>query len=150
MDTDHAQPISNPSSIFFISLTSAGSPTLPCGQNFVNKNFHIEAVDLNPKAVAGLKKKFSTNNVTVRQADTLLDFKNDLFGDRNFFFNKIIGNPPYGAWQDLKKRELLKNMYGGYVKETYTLFLRKCIDLLKENGRLVFIVPDTFLALHMQ
>ena len=44
---------------------------------------------------------------------------------------------------------MLKNIYGGYVKETYTLFLRKCIDLLKENGRLVFIVPDTFLALHM-
>lgn len=114
-----------------------------------SKNFHIEAVDLNPKAVAGLKKKFSTDSVTIRQADTLLDFNNDLFGDRNFFFNKIIGNPPYGAWQDLKKRELLKNIYGGYVKETYTLFLRKCIDLLKENGRLVFIVPDTFLALHM-
>lgn len=114
-----------------------------------DKNFNIKAIDLNPKAVEGLKNKFSANNVSVQQADTLLDFNDDLFGDRSFLFNKIIGNPPYGAWQDIKKRGLLKKIYGGYVKETYTLFLRKCIDLLKKNGRLVFIIPDTFLALHM-
>jgi adenine-specific DNA-methyltransferase len=111
--------------------------------------YNIHAVDLNPKAVSGLKNKFANQNVKVWQADTLIDFNKDLFSQNNFSYNKIIGNPPYGAWQDEGKRKLLKNIYGGYVKETYTLFIRKCIDLLSENGRLVFIIPDTFLALRM-
>lgn len=67
----------------------------------------------------------------------------------NGHYTKIIGNPPYGAWQDYEKRTILKKIYGGHVRETYTLFIRRAIDLLKENGKLVFIVPDTFLALHL-
>ncbi|MEI6057807.1 MAG: N-6 DNA methylase [bacterium] len=114
-----------------------------------DKEYKIDAVDLNPKAVSGLKLKFTKEKVKVWQADTLLDFKSDLYNQNSHTYSKIIGNPPYGAWQDTQKRELLKEIYGGYVKETYTLFIRKCIDLLSENGRLVFIVPDTFLALHM-
>lgn len=31
------------------------------------------------------------------------------------------------------------------VKETYTLFLLRCIQLLNDGGRLVFIIPDTFM-----
>ena len=112
-------------------------------------NYRIDALDLNPIAVEGLKDKFQSERVTVREADTLLDSTLDLFVNNNGFYSKIIGNPPYGAWQDYNKRVLLKKMYGGYVKETYTLFIKKCIDLLKENGRLVFIIPDTFLALRL-
>ncbi len=111
--------------------------------------YKIDALDLNPIAVEGLKNKFQSNHITVRQADTLLDPTLDLFVNSNGFYTKIIGNPPYGAWQEYKKRDILKKLYGGNVKETYTLFIKKCIDLLKENGRLVFIVPDTFLALHL-
>jgi hypothetical protein len=36
-----------------------------------------------------------------------------------------------------------------YAKETYTLFLYRCIELLKDGGILSFIIPDTFLNLHM-
>ncbi|MFM6310730.1 MAG: Eco57I restriction-modification methylase domain-containing protein, partial [Dolichospermum sp.] len=32
--------------------------------------------------------------------------------------------------------------------ETYTIFLLRCLKLLAEKGRLVFIIPDTFLYLH--
>ena len=112
-------------------------------------NYRIDALDLNPVAVEGLINKFRSEKVNVREADTLLDSTLDLFVNSNGFYTKVIGNPPYGAWQDYKKRTLLKKMYGGYVKETYTLFIKKCIDLLKEKGRLVFIIPDTFLALHL-
>jgi hypothetical protein len=112
--------------------------------------YEIEALDLNPIAIKGLKTKFGSHkNIKIRQADTLLDSGLDLFANFNGNYSKIIGNPPYGAWQEYEKRDLLKKVYGGYVKETYTLFIKKCIDLLKENGRLVFIVPDTFLALHL-
>lgn len=116
----------------------------------IGKKIKIEALDLNPNAVDQLRRRFSDNsNITVRQADTLLDITFDLFAKSNRTYSKIIGNPPYGAWLDYKKRDLLKKLYGGYVKETYALFLRRCLELLKENGRLVFIIPDTFLALHL-
>ena len=36
-----------------------------------------------------------------------------------------------------------------YAKESYGLFLFRCIELLKEDGILSFIIPDTFLNLHM-
>jgi len=141
-----------------LMLTDGDSVLEPCAGDgvFIEKilnsqkeNFTIDAVDLNPKAVLGLKEKFNNKNVRVWQADTLLDFKTNLFDQDNYLYSKIIGNPPYGAWQNQEKKELLKQIYGGYVKETYTLFLRKCVDLLETNGRLVFIIPDTFLALHM-
>ncbi len=109
-----------------------------------SSDISIHAVDLNPIAVNNLKERFSSANILVEQVDTLLD--RSVLTKK---YSKIIGNPPYGAWQDLSKRDELKKIYGGYVKETYTLFLQKCIDLLEENGKLVFIIPDTFLALHM-
>ncbi len=109
----------------------------------------IEAVDLNPKAVKELKRKFQDKGIKIREVDTLFDLTFDLYANSGGYFTKIIGNPPYGAWQDEKKKANLKKKYGGYVKETYTLFLERCISLLRENGRLVFIVPDTFLALNL-
>lgn len=141
-----------------LGVTDGDSILEPCAGDgvFIEKildshkeEYKVDAVDLNPKAVIGLRQKFDTGKVCVWQADTLLDFKSDLFGQNDRRYTKIIGNPPYGAWQDTEKRDLLKELYGGYVRETYTLFIRKCIDLLSENGRLVFIIPDTFLALHM-
>lgn len=116
---------------------------------FPDQFYKIEALDLNPKAVTKLNTSFQSNNIQIRQADTLLDLTLDLYANMNGHYTKIIGNPPYGAWQDYEKRTILKKIYGGHVRETYTLFIRRAIDLLKENGKLVFIVPDTFLALHL-
>lgn len=113
-----------------------------------DKDFQIEAMDLNTEAVKNLKDKFDNEKVKIKQADTLLDLTLDLFVNSGGRYSKIIGNPPYGAWQDYQKRGVLKKRYGGYVRETYALFLRRCLDLLKDGGRLVFIIPDTFLALH--
>ena len=69
-----------------------------------------------------LKKKYENNDaVVVRETDTLLDEQldaysfsplwlkesnplyerqRDLLGDAGGHYSKIIGNPPYGAWQD--------------------------------------------------
>lgn len=112
---------------------------------------NIDICELNPASIAILQSKFSTfQNVSIRECDTLLD--NDLSFNSNFggHYDKIIANPPYGAWQDLEKRAVLKKMYSDlYAKESYALFLFRCIELLKEDGILSFIIPDTFLNLHM-
>jgi tRNA1(Val) A37 N6-methylase TrmN6 len=131
----------------------------PCGGDgvfveailYADKFANIDICELNPASVAVLQSKFANfQNVSIRECDTLLD--NDLSFNSNFggYYDKIIANPPYGAWQDLEKRAVLKKMYSDlYAKESYALFLFRCIELLKEGGILSFIIPDTFLNLHM-
>ncbi len=60
-------------------------------------------------------------------------------------------HPPYGAWQELARRARLKVLFPGqYVRETYGLFIVQGLARLRPQGRAVFIVPDTFLYLHLQ
>lgn len=116
-----------------------------------NVKTYISAVDLNESEVSKLKKKYGfIDNINIRCGDTLFDKDLDLMIEKEKYFDKIIGNPPYGAWQDMNKRNLLKKKYGSdaYVKETYSLFIFRCISLLKDEGKLSFIIPDTFLYLH--
>ena len=135
-------------------------------------NTKIDALDINEQAISVLYNKYSNNpNVSVRltdtlfdeeldryttsalwlkNTDTLLDEQLDLFSYSGGHYDKVICNPPYGAWQDYDKRNQLKKKYvGQYVKETYTLFLLRSISVLKMGGRLSFIIPDTFLFLNM-
>lgn len=138
-----------------------------------NIPMHIDALDINEQAIKILTTKYEGNSfVDVRKTDTLLDGKLDeyanntqlwlketdtildeqleFFGLTNGHYDKVIGNPPYGAWQDYDKRDILKKKYPGhYVKETYALFLLRCLSVLKIHGKLSFIIPDTYLFLNM-
>ena len=110
-----------------------------------NKNVKIDALDINEQAIDILEEKYYDNStVNVRKTDTLLDNQLDAYetaqmwlkqsdtlldSELDFFcrdgghYTKVIGNPPYGAWQDYDKRDVLKKKYQGqYVKETYSLF----------------------------
>lgn len=136
------------------------------------KNVHIDALDINERAIAILHEKYENNPaIAVRKADTLFDRELDTYDVMQLWlkqtdtltdeeldhfsmvgghYSKVIGNPPYGAWQEYKRRDLLKKKYPGhYVKETYSLFLLRCISVLKLHGKLSFIIPDTFLYLNM-
>lgn len=138
----------------------------------LNKSIKIDALDINPQAISTLKHKYQNlDNITIRETDTLLDKSLDNYCDTQLwlkntdtlldneldmlssiggYYDKIIGNPPYGAWQDYSKRQILKKKYSGfYVKETYSLFLLRCLSLLKKDGILSFIIPDTFLYLNL-
>ena len=129
----------------------------PCGGDgmFIDAllNLHpslsIDTCDLDMVAVQNMQSKYAVNNnISVRRADTLTDELFDEYSSSGFY-DKIIGNPPYGGWQEYDKRSALKKKFSGfYVKETYSLFLLRCISLLKEGGVLSFIIPDTFLYLH--
>lgn len=112
-------------------------------------NLHIDTCDLDSTAVQRMQSKYSDiKNVSVRIADTLTDELFDSYSSSGYY-DKIIGNPPYGGWQEYSRRAKLKRKYNGfYAKETYSLFLLRCVSLLKEYGTLSFIIPDTFLYLH--
>lgn len=110
----------------------------------------VTAYELHQEHASGLTSKYSQANVKVYNRDTIMCPDLDLretFGSR---FTKILANPPYGGWQDYERRQSLKIKYPGlYVRETYTLFLYRCLRLLADGGRLVFIIPSTFLYLHL-
>ncbi|MPM09397.1 hypothetical protein SDC9_55714 [bioreactor metagenome] len=131
----------------------------PCGGDGVfvesiideNEYAYIDIYELNEKSIKVLNEKFSyLSNVRIKHSDTLLDEElmfNSSFGG---IYDKIIANPPYGAWQEYEKRDILKKLFPNiYAKETYGLFLYRCIELLKDKGLLTFIIPDTYLNLHM-
>lgn len=114
-------------------------------------DLQIDALDMNKLAIEVLHNKFdNVNVVNIKETDTLFDNQLDFYAMLGGYYNKVIGNPPYGAWQDYSRRNDLKKKYPGYyVKESYSLFLLRCLTVLKDGGRLSFIVPDTFLFLNL-
>lgn len=127
----------------------------PCGGDgaFVDRilpvrsDIDIDVLELNPEAVILLNAKYKNySHIHIRHTDTLLD---EEIVNRRKTYDKIIGNPPYGARYDSAKKNTLDALYPNlYTKESYTLFLYLGIMSLKEGGRLCFIIPDTFLSLH--
>ena len=125
----------------------------------LNRPFSLDALEYHEEAAYLLQKKYHDHpNIHVRATDTLFDEKLDRrlglnsIGELSFalpgVYDKVIANPPYGAWQDYEKRTRLKRKYPNYyVKETYALFLLRALSALKMGGRLVCILPDTFLYL---
>ncbi|MCK9475507.1 MAG: N-6 DNA methylase [Candidatus Muirbacterium halophilum] len=67
-------------------------------------------------------------------------------------FDYIIGNPPFGGTIDPKLQNSLDKLYGKrnnmkIKKETYSFFMIKSLESLKEKGELIFILSDTFLTI---
>lgn len=101
--------------------------------------------EIDESSAALLRRKFQ-DRCRVFCVDTLLSLQVDELKGK---IDKVIGNPPYGAWQTQEKRQILRNKFPySYIKESYSLFIEHCVTLLKPGGRLVFIVPDTFLYLN--
>ena len=117
---------------------------------FKYSNIQIDAFELNDETFKNLLIKYSSNeNITVRQADTLTDIDLEFQCSMGGKYDAVIANPPYGAWRTTEERKQLKKRYNGfYAKESYALFLYRCIESLKTGGKLVFIIPDTYLNLH--
>lgn len=109
-----------------------------------NYKLSIDAFEIDGESVGSLKNKYKTaSNVHIQQADFA-------FLELEPIFDRVVANPPYGAYQTPEKRARLKSTYPDiYAKETYGIFLVRAMEMLRPNGRLVFIVPDTFLTLHM-
>ncbi len=128
---------------------SAGDGDLVAGVLDVAPQSLIRASEIDPETAARLQERFSSYpNVKVIMEDALDVGEHPLL-DNPKPVARIVANPPYGAWQDFKRRNGLKWRFPGlYVKDSYGVFLFHCFQRLAPYGRLVFIVPDTFLWLH--
>ena len=120
-----------------LSLTNNDKIFEPCGGDGVfveaildaNEFANIDVCELNELAYTTLQSKFvKYSTVHVRQCDTLLD--DDLSFNSHFggVYDKIIANPPYGAWQDYEKRDKLKNgslIFHHCLLDIHCKFLKK-------------------------
>lgn len=61
-------------------------------------------------------------------------------------YDAVIANPPYGLKMSIEYRKAIKRAHPDvYARESYGLFLHFALQLLKDGGRYVFIIPDTFI-----
>jgi phospholipid N-methyltransferase len=115
------------------------------------QDIKIDAFELNEKACDNLNSKYQDlENISVKQTDTLTDLDLEFLCSMGGKYDAVIANPPYGAWRNTLDRATLKKRFNGfYAKESYALFLYRSIESLNEGGKLVFIIPDTYLNLNM-
>lgn len=114
-----------------------------------NRNINIDTFDIDALCIRILYHKYNNKlNVHIKYSNTLFDPKLDKIIAEGGKYDKVISNPPYGALLTFKERHKLKRTFGKlYANETYLLFLVRSIHLLRNNGILSFIIPDTFLYL---
>lgn len=118
---------------------------------FPDKKHKFFGVELNKEIYQEAKKLFGNFPFELINADFLL-------WETSHKFDLIIGNPPYGiignkSHYPIYSLNHLKNTYkeqfatwfGKY--NIYGAFIEKSISLLKETGKLVFIIPATWMIL---
>ena len=72
-------------------------------------------------------------------------------GFTKYGFDVVIGNPPWGAEMDDRMSTWLLEKYPvipGKIKDTYLYFTLLALNLLKINGYLGFIIPNTWLLIN--
>jgi predicted RNA methylase len=115
-----------------------------------HEDIKIDAFEFNEDAFKILKNKFiHKENINIEHTDTLTNTELEFFCSMGGKYEAIIANPPYGAWRNIEERKELKKRFNGFSsKESYSLFLYRCIEALKNKGKLVFIIPDTYLSIN--
>lgn len=77
------------------------------------------------------------------------EFPEVLDEDGNFVgFDIVIGNPPYGAELSNEDKDLFKTIYQNVhmrTPDTFNYFISKSMSVIKDFGRLSFIVPNNLL-----
>lgn len=116
-------------------------------ENLIGSPNKIDAFDIDEKH---FKKELNIKNCNYYHADFIDYFvqpKKRKEGLHVSEYDSVICNPPYGLNFSVHYREVIKRAYPDiYARESYAIFMYLAIKQLKENGRYVFIVPDTFMT----
>jgi len=112
--------------------------------NFIEKQIE----NYNPKLIEDIRKYKYTQDrpFFVWELEFSEIFKGDAPG-----FDIVIGNPPYVLLQNMDCSDELKDYLSSkytvsqYKIDLYHLFFEKGINLLKKNGSICYITPNTFL-----
>jgi tRNA1(Val) A37 N6-methylase TrmN6 len=139
-------------------------------ENSILEN-NLFGVDINEESVEIAKlslwlrtaqrgRKLTSLNNNIKKGNSLNDSKNigknKLFNwalefpeiIKNGGFDIIIGNPPYGAKITEAEKEYYRDRFPESTEgkiDTYKIFFQKGFEILKDNGILSFITPNTFL-----
>lgn len=112
------------------------------------KPARVDAVDIDERHIALLRRK--PEFVRPIHADFIDRFvSGSLLTEAALSANydAVICNPPYGLRFSIEYRKRIKKrLPQAYVRESYGLFMYFAIEALRQGGRYVFIVPDTFLT----
>ena len=129
---------------------------------------NLFGVDINPESVEitklSLWLKTAKSNQTLATLDENIKCGNSIVADKSIVdsafewekefpevfanggFDIIIGNPPYGAKVDKSQKEYCAEHYktvsGGF--DTYRVFFELGFDILKAEGYLGYITPNTY------
>ncbi len=116
---------------------------------------NIYGIDIDPLAVnvakINLLMKFPDKDFNPRVfcADSLLDYNESfLLSDMNNFskFDCIATNPPWGSYFNNDELKNLKTFYPEIVSgESFSYFLVKSLRMLKYQGILSFVLPESML-----
>ncbi|WP_405297912.1 Eco57I restriction-modification methylase domain-containing protein [Methanobrevibacter sp.] len=105
----------------------------------VMQGFKLPNLDRNIKCGNSI---ISDMDITIKSFDWKNEFK-EVFD--NGGFDIVVGNPPYGAKLDKIEQKYLNKKYIKGGSETAISFIKLAYDyLLKDNGKLGYIVPKSF------
>jgi len=123
-----------------------GTIILECMKHF--KNFSLDAIEIDKNVFDKTKLLFDGVPSRIGALPNLMnaDFLKHDFKEKRY--DLIIGNPPYfEITKEMRNSvsEEFKEIISGRTN-IYSLFIYKCIKLLKSKGQLVFIIPKTILS----
>lgn len=142
-----------PSSVFLDPCCGTGQFLLSVSER-INDPSNIWGFDIDEMAVriarVNLLLKFPNKNFVpnVHKKNTLLDLAdNSLFSKNNYpKFDVVATNPPWGVHLSKSDTEQLQLVFPSISSnETFSYFIKKGIDLLKDGGTLAYILPEAVL-----
>lgn len=94
-----------------------------------------------------LKYSHTDFSPNIYHKNTLLDINNSLFTEIDIpLFDVVATNPPWGVHLSRTETNQLQEIYPSIKSnETFSYFLTKSIKLLKPNGILSFVLPESIL-----
>jgi len=125
-----AQKIQNPENIFGVDIDEIAVKIAR-----INLLLEYKDQDFNPNI-------FRKDSIFDIETNTLFSLDESEFSDFDF----IATNPPWGLHFDITHKEQLKILYPELSSfESFSYILKKSIELLNENGKISFILPESIL-----